>query len=231
MCECGRQAEWVCPCAIVDEQTGESSSTANPRVTKGHGGTTRGRTNGYTSTGHNDQGGGSRFFNNFAYYAKASGRVDANGVPTGERHAGCEDLFWRANKDNPFGFDQVTREEWETLLETKSELGQYKGASTQTKARGNVHPTVKGIQQMLHWVKLSGGKRIGDICAGSGGTAVTCDLFGLDFVGAELCPEAVTIANARRAFWRGISPQALNGFLATGELPKRAEPSRNLSLF
>jgi hypothetical protein len=169
--------------------------------------------------GFADQGGASRFFPTFGYFAKASGRTDDEGVPRGERHAGCEELYWRANKDNPFGFDRVTREEWEGLEVT-------------ARARGNVHPTVKGIEMMMYLIKLSGGDKIGDLCFGSGGTAIASQILGLDYEGAELCPEAVEITNARLAFWSGLSLQALETFKLTGELPEsKPMDSRQRSLF
>ena len=100
------------------------------------------------------------------------------------------------------------------------------------RARGNVHPTVKSIALMMHLVKLSGAKRIGDLCVGSGATAIACALLGAEFVGAELCPEAVAIAEARLAFWRGISPAMLDAFISTGELPTTNQGNgRQISLF
>jgi hypothetical protein len=154
----------------------------------------------------------------FHYFAKAGGRTDEQGVPSGERHAGCENLYWRANKKNPFGFDRVTMEEWEKL-------------PADQRARGNVHPTVKSLALMMHLVKLAGLEhakgetfRVGDLCTGSGGTAIACQLLGAEFDGAEMCPEAVEIANARLAFWRGITPSALAEFVATGDFPVTSPP-------
>lgn len=86
---------------------------------------------------------------------------------------------------------------------------------------------------MMYLAKLSGGTKIGDLCFGSGGTAIACQLLGLDFEGAELCPEAVEITNARLAFWSGLSFSALEQFKLTGTLPTNSDTSNvgNLSLF
>jgi DNA modification methylase len=85
---------------------------------------------------------------------------------------------------------------------------------------------------LMYLIRLSGGDKIGDLCFGSGGTAIACQLLGLDFVGAELCPEAVTIARARLEFWSGLSPQAIDAFKLTGELPTTNQSDkRQISLF
>jgi hypothetical protein len=240
-CECGRIGEWVCPVAELDEQSGQSASTSsNTRNMK------RPATNATMRVthkeawvrGHDDSGGASRFFPSFGYYAKASGRTDAEGVPRGERHAGCEELYWRANKKNPFGFDRVTREEWDGLEEKRAASHQATpsvavGIPPQnTRARGNTHPTVKGIEMMMYLIRISGGDKIGDLCFGSGGTAIAANILGLDYEGAELCPEAVEITRARLAFWSGLPLQALETFKLTGEMPE-AKPidSRQASLF
>jgi hypothetical protein len=205
-CECGRISEWVCPVAELDEQSGflATSGTAKlgKRIERHGNGTSvtyspRGPA---TSESYSVEGGASRFFPSFGYYAKASGRTDDEGVPRGERHAGCEELYWRANKDNPFGFDRVTFEVWQML-------------ETTARARGNVHPTVKGIEMMMYLIKLSGGDKIGDLCFGSGGTAIAAQLLGLDYEGAELCPEAVEITRARLAYWNTLSLSALHGLM------------------
>lgn len=236
-CECGEQAQWACPVAALDEQSGQSKSSSATRKNGAHGGVSRGKTEAYETAGHDDSGGASRFFHNFHYFAKAGGRTDEQGVSSGERHAGCENLFWRANKKNPFGFDRVTREEWEGLEpmapcprnDGKSQapsVAHRGGGNEGRRARGNGHPTVKSLMLMMHLVKLAGALiprdepfRVGDLCTGSGGTAIACQLLGADFDGAELYPEAIEIANARLAFWRGVNPMALHEFVLTGEMP------------
>jgi hypothetical protein len=225
-CECGRQGEWVCPVAELNYQSGN-----RPGMSGGgkHRPDAKGGMFGAIdceSTVYADQGNTSRFFANFGYYAKAGGSTDADGVPRGERHAGCEELYWRANKKNLFGFDQVTREEWERLAprahEGTKEHEAYRKQpewKQDQRARGNTHATVKGLEQLMYLIKLSGGDKIGDLCFGSGGTAIACQLLGKDYEGAELCPEAVTITKARLAFWSGLTLATLERFKLTGEMP------------
>ena len=116
--------------------------------------------------------------------AKASG---------GERDAGCEALYWRRNRRNTFGFDRIDRATWEATPED-------------ARARGNVHPTVKDAELMRHLVTLitPPGGRLGDITSGSGGTAIGALLAGNvgSFLGCDICPEAVEIAEARLSWWR-----------------------------
>jgi hypothetical protein len=155
-------------------------------------------------------GGASRFFNTFSYLSKCS---------SSERHAGCENLYWRANKKNPFGFYQVTREEWETL-------------PTDERAQGNVHPTVKSYR-LMHWLhSLTGAKKIVDLCTGSGTGMITAALDGIEWIGAEMCREAVTIAQARHAFWAGLSHEARRAMVEGSIVPSSFEPDeKQLVLF
>jgi hypothetical protein len=239
-CECGRMGEWVCPVAELDEQSGQSASSRGAKNNRTGSGCSAGLKPQTHETGFADQGGASRYFPSFGYYAKASGRTDNEGVPRGERHAGCEELYWRANKKNLFGFDRVTREEWEELpahaanangLRTSPSTRRHDG-DIATRARGNVHPTVKGIEMMMYLIRISGGDKIGDLCFGSGGTAIAADILGHDYEGAELCPEAVEITRARLAFWSGLPLQALETFKLTGEMPEvKPVDSRQVSLF
>ena len=217
VCEsCGRPMVWACPVAELDAQSGNRPGFAGGVLRRG---ATTGKGVGYGSSatpeavtlaGYGGEGGASRFFHCLPgdvlrYEAKASGA---------ERHAGCEELYWRRNDKNPFGFDRVTREEWETA---------------QQRARFNVHPTVKPLAFMRHVVSLlvpRGGK-VGDLCTGSGGTAIACEQLGVEFVGAEFCPEAVEIAEARLAWWRART--AAQTSLLGGEeliLPEPVKPAR-----
>jgi site-specific DNA-methyltransferase (adenine-specific) len=135
-------------------------------------------------------GGASRFFPSFKYQAKAHG---------GERDAGCEDLYWRLDKKNPFGFSRVTREEWETLTENN-------------RGRGNVHPTLKSLALMGWLVSLlcPPGGRVGDLTSGSGSTGLAIERLnvarnlGASFLGSDICPEAVEIAEARLRWWKNV---------------------------
>jgi len=219
-CACGGEGVWACPVARLNEESGflpTSGTVKRGKLihhTPSGNETTYGARTEALSAGYSEEGGASRFFNIFTslvYAGKSSGRIDAEGVPSGERHAGCEELYWRANRENPFGFDRVTRAEWEGLAATTASADIKRGAlgndgrASNQRARGNVHPTVKGLDLLMHLVRLSGGDKIGDLCAGSGGMAIACQLLGLDFWGAELCPEAVEITKARLAFWESLN--------------------------
>lgn len=211
-CSCGRAMWWACPVAEMDAQSGESITPLT--VGRGAGGQ-RGR---YGPIGSmtdvpcfGDAGGASRFFPRFTYETKAAG---------GERDAGCDDLYWRRNPRNAFGFDRVTRAEWEAL----GGGGAWHGGATAgadnrpgralpaEHARGNVHPTVKSVA-LMEWLcslVCPPGGRLGDVTVGSGGTAVAwhrvCERAGVapSFLGADICPEAIDIARARLAWWRAV---------------------------
>lgn len=220
-CACDLPGWWACPVAEIDAQSGtlKSGTFNGERAGLGYGGgagTVAGP--GYQA----NEGGASRFFNTFAYFAKASGRIDkVTGVPKGERHAGCEDLYWRANDGSPFGFDQVTREEWLTFPATE-------------RARGNAHATVKSLHLMMHLHALTAATRIGDLSAGSCSAAVAIlienrrraarGLPPIEWVGAETCPEAITIGEARLRWWGGLSDEALETYLSDETIPTAETP-------
>jgi hypothetical protein len=251
--------QWACHVARLGEMSGELHPAGNLGAIKS--GQTRavfGLKGMSEYIPHKDSGDASRYFNTFepfCYFAKANGRVDkATGIPGGERHAGCEELYWKANKDNPFGFDQVTREEWVTFGAnvTASTYGsesvdgaasrgrQPRDTSTAT-ARGNAHATVKSIKLMMHLIAISGATKIGDLCVGSGSTAIAVLLLNrrraalgqqpIEFIGAEICPEAVAIANARLAWWGNISDAALEAFIDDDELPANVSVHPGQSAF
>lgn len=189
-CECGEPMLWLCPVGEVDMQSGADGRAVAASM----------------------------------YFNALPGdvlRCQAR-ASKGERDAGCDALYWRANPRNPFGFDRIAREEWEALQGREFEgctpgegHDKYRKYKESQRARGNVHPTVKPIALMEHFCRLlvPPGGTVGDICTGSGGTAIAADRLGLRFVGAELCPEAVEIASARRAWWKShaTTPHGLTG--------------------
>jgi hypothetical protein len=213
-CPCGEVWRWLCAVAEVNGQSGDckvgnlephhrlrASQNLSLNGANGERNPTR-------SFG-GDTGGASRFFNTFSYLSKCS---------SSERHAGCDNLYWKANKKNPFGFDQVTREEWDALpvysgngkdMRESPAHRRHDSKDLGTRAQGNVHPTVKSYR-LMHWLhSLTGAKKIVDLCAGSGTGMITAVLDGIEWIGAEMCREAVTIAQARHAFWSGLSPEAI----------------------
>ena len=48
----------------------------------------------------------------------------------------------------------------------------------------------------------------------------TAALDGIDWLGAEVCPEAVTIAESRYGFWTSLSLSALHAMMAEGDASK-----------
>jgi site-specific DNA-methyltransferase (adenine-specific) len=219
-CACGRPMWWACAVAELDAQSGYSKSPpvgSVARVTRPRSGYTVSPPPMELPNGHGDEGGRSRYFPRFCYQAKASG---------GERDAGCEGLYWRRNPRNPFGYDVVDLAEYERLV-----------AAAEKVARGNVHPTVKGVALMEWLVSLvcPPGGRLGDVTLGSGGTAVAyhrvCERARVEpsFLGTDICPEAVAIAEARMRWWRSVrldtKPRAREERGVGGKGKKPKEPS------
>jgi hypothetical protein len=221
-CPCGETWRWLCPVAEVNAQSGHlKSGTILPHhVAQGSANLSLNGANmprtGKTSIG--DEGGAARFFNTFQYLSKCG---------TAERHAGCENLYWKADKRDPFGFVQVSKEEWETLPAVVSQDTRGRDLSNAVrvppKARGNVHPTVKSYRLMHGLHTLTRAKRIGDLTGGSGTGVLTAYLDGIDWLGAEMCPQAIVIANARLAFWKGLSFDAREAFMRDDVVPVKPE--------
>jgi site-specific DNA-methyltransferase (adenine-specific) len=74
--------------------------------------------------------------------------------------------------------------------------------------RGNTHPTVKPLDLMRYLVRLitPPEETVLDPFAGSGSTLIAAGLEGRDFVGIELDPDHVRIAQARLAHWLEETP-------------------------
>jgi site-specific DNA-methyltransferase (adenine-specific) len=132
-----------------------------------------------TLRGHNDAGGSAaRFF----YCSKAS-RTD--------REEGCDNLPARS------GFEAVERKEGSAGLNSPRA-----GASAHAEAVRNFHPTVKPTDLMRYLCRLvtpPAGLVLDPFC-GSGSTGKAALLEGLRFVGVDLDPAHVAIAEARCQF-------------------------------
>jgi hypothetical protein len=220
-CPCGETWRWICPVAEVNAQSGDRlGMTGGGKHRDGYQGGMFGKID-CESTLYGGKGGAARFFSTFSYLSKCS---------SSERHAGCDNLYWKANKKNPFGFDQVTREEWEA--DAVPVRKQPNIPKENVIAQGNVHPTVKSYR-LMHWLhSLTGAKKIVDLSAGSGTGMITAALDGIEWIGAEMCREAVTIAQARHAFWAGLSHEARRAMAEESIVPSRFEPDeRQRSLF
>ena len=124
-----------------------------------------------------DSGNASRFFKSIIYQAKAS---------KSERNKGCEDMpLQHYLKENKMGG------EGDTMLT---------GSGNPRDCRKhNNHPTVKPIALMEYLIKMVSreGQTILDPFMGSGTTGVACKNLNRDFIGIELEPEYLKIAEKR----------------------------------
>jgi hypothetical protein len=181
-----------------------------------------------------DAGGGARFFNrldsldaSLAYFAKC---------PSGERHMGCDELYWKVAKKDPFGFVQVTKEEWEAngshppgQVSTEGGADKRPGRTPRNEyISGNVHVSVKRISAMRHIHRLAGSTRpdwhVGDPCVGSGTGALAAILDGVRYTGTEICEQALVIAVARIKFLYGLSHEAFRALRDEEAIPVANQP-------
>lgn len=201
---CGEGMRWCCAEAALDAESGE-------RVSGGRSGSYGSNVNAYGAASEGKDvnpvepstGGASRFYPCFTYQAKPA---------TSERDAGLDAFLWRRAPRHPFGFERVTRDEWERLPPAE-------------RAQGNVHPTVKAIR-LLEWLQrliTPPGGRTADGTAGSGGTAIAAARQGFDYLGCDLSAEALDIARARLAFWRAVPSTAT---IASMRRPSRRAPAQ-----
>lgn len=173
---------------LLDEQSGVTRPGHIPRTinTPGWFSGTQGNTSEFPNNGFGDSGGASRFF----YCAKASRR---------ERNGGLDGM------EEVNGSEKTGRVEGSAGLAGKPELrGQtvnpYSNGSTST----NHHPTVKPIALMRYLCKLitPPGGTILDPFAGSGTTLCAAVLEGFNYIGCELDPEYIEIAERRIAYFK-----------------------------
>jgi site-specific DNA-methyltransferase (adenine-specific) len=156
------------------------------------------------AAGFNDSGGASRFF----YCAKAA---------TNEREAGLDDLPLRTAA--------------ELVGRTEGSAGTNSpraGAGRVANARRNTHPTVKPIDLMRWLCRLitPPGGLVLDPFAGSGTTGVACALEGFGFLGCELDPAHVAIAERRIA-----AAMAHRFVVVDGSAQVSTTPAEQLDLF
>ncbi len=168
-----------CPVAMLDAQSGVTTSQGGSRGSGGQHGTYSAIGAQDIKPGKGDSGGASRFF----YVAKPS---------TKEREAGLDHLPKRA------AAELVEREDGAAALDCPRT-----GAGRTSKGRANHHPTVKSIALMRWLVRLitPPGGIVLDPFTGSGTTGCAAVLEGCHFIGVEQDPEYVAIASARIAHW------------------------------
>jgi len=183
-CGCGEAMAWACPVAELDGQSGTSKSADRSRVNRAANKIYGESSDEWTTGGHADSGGASRFFPTFSYAAKAA---------TSERHAGAEHLCWWRDPSMPLGWRAQDRED-------------YDACKPEARAAGNIHPTVKSLKLARWLVRLlcpPGGKG-GDPFCGSGSIGIAAMLEGFDWISSDLSPEAIEIARARLLHWEGV---------------------------
>jgi site-specific DNA-methyltransferase (adenine-specific) len=185
-----------CPCAALDAQSlaggmhGAGQARGGGLATQASRsmffGDKQSATNG---TRFGDTGGASRFFNQlpieaddlvpFIYAPKAARR---------EREEGCDDLPART------GAEAVERAEGAASLRSPRT-----GAGRTASEVRNNHPCVKPVSVMRHLVRLvtPPGGLVLDPFMGSGTTGIAAVREGFDFVGIEMSPEYLSIAEAR----------------------------------
>jgi DNA modification methylase len=183
----------------LDAQSGHSKGTMpNPNINYGGGDVNRNNIYGWGlaksiqgTAPYPDSGGASRFF----YTAKAS---------KAEREAG---LYYEEWQDA-----RVTGMQSDKGMDYRIENGIKTGAKAPPVQRANHHPTVKPLSLMRYLVRLvtpKGGKVL-DPFMGSGSTGCASILEGFDFVGIDITPEYVAIAQKRIDHYAVTSP--LEGF-------------------
>jgi site-specific DNA-methyltransferase (adenine-specific) len=156
----------------------QNKSTANVRHNKASENTCMSGKNyerdGY---GYSDSGSAARFF----YCAKASKR---------ERNIGCEGLEKKVGVGN-----FMAEAKW--INDPRSPNGGYEAAPS--KPQSNSHPTVKPLALMEYLVKLVSreGQVVLDPFMGSGTTGMACKKLDREFIGIEMMPEYMEIAQAR----------------------------------
>jgi DNA modification methylase len=176
-----------CPVAEMDRQSGASKSTDRPRNNNPHTPNAYGSFNGRVTHGHNDQGGASRYFQQFYYCAKASRR---------ERNAGCEELA-------EIETSQITNRKPGSigLVGNPDNKGQTGNpyASTSGAARNNHHPTVKPVALLRYFVRMITPPDgiVLDCFGGSGTTALACIAEHKRYILIEREEEYIEIARAR----------------------------------
>lgn len=169
--------------AMLDAQSGVSKDGAIKPYTERHdSATSYAFAREKPAFNYGGSGGASRFF----YVAKAS---------KAEREAGLEHLPVRT------GGELTDRVDGSAGLESPRAGAGRKGG------RRNHHPTVKPIELMRYLVRLvtPPGGLVLDPFTGSGTTGCAAALEGFGFVGCELSPEYVQIAESRIAHWRAAS--------------------------
>lgn len=178
-----------CPIRMLDEQSGNLAPGVFPKkrgVDRGR--SVYGKFEGQDNLpgGKLDGGGASRFF----YQAKASKK---------EREAGLDDFQPASLGAKGNGLARTCN----TCGASVIGGCECPDRTYSNPKRKNNHPTVKPIALMRYLIRLvtPPGGRVLDPFTGSGTTGIAAVLEGFNFVGVELDPEYVTLAQARIKHW------------------------------
>ena len=172
---------------MLDEQSGWSVSSANVRHNKEYKSFSKGREYAHATSGHSDSGGASRFF----YVAKAS---------KAEREAGLDGMEVRQTG----------------AMQGNISGGRIAGDGRKNPeikpiSRANHHPTVKPIALMRYLVRMVTPRDgvVLDPFMGSGTTGCAAMLEAVRFIGIDITPEYVDIAERRIQHWASQNPMEL----------------------
>jgi site-specific DNA-methyltransferase (adenine-specific) len=171
----------MCPCYLMDQQSGVSKSNTKSGKIEGKSGGLMDKFNQREGTGwkdktyvgnYSDKGGASRFF----YQAKVS---------KAERNMGLD------------GFEEK-KKDFETTTRTNKETADKFGCERKGTAK-NTHPTLKPINLMTYLCRLVTPPNgiVLDPFMGSGSTGIAAQLEGFRFVGMEMDADYFKIAEAR----------------------------------
>jgi DNA modification methylase len=174
--------------AALDAQSGVSKSRPRTPSAQHHKGTLTPFQRGNETSAHSDTGGASRFF----YVAKASKT---------EREAGMEGVeLRRAYKHNHEGRDMT-------------KPSNHMGNATEAPMRANHHPTVKPLVLMQYLTRMvtPPGGIVLDPFMGSGSTGCAAIQEGFQFIGIDIMPDYVDIAEKRIAYYAELALQKSKG--------------------
>ena len=179
-------SEEVRECFPETHQSGNKVESIERRTAGKSVGSNTNFSNGQLISYKDDSNNASRFFKSILYYPKAS---------KSERNKGCEGLEEKQSVGGDGGIGDY-------LDDVNSASGKYGSEKAPAK---NAHPCVKPIALMEYLIKMvtPKGGTVLDPFMGSGSTGVACKQNNYDFIGIELDPEYIKIAEARIA---SVSP-------------------------
>lgn len=156
-----------------------------------------------------------------------------------ERHAGCEHLKLKKREAEDVGDDDLEGEDDDLLDGVEEEEPEVEETpdpmwDERNMHKGNVHPTVKPRDLFIRLLKdVPDGAVVMDPFMGSGTTGLACLATGHDFIGIEMEPDYIEIADSRVRYWDRLEA-GWSGADIESEAPKKedkAEPEVDLDDF